>query len=172
MAHWSSDPGLRHTVRLLWVPPEALSRGGALGPRLDSWNRTEGEALCFQSLPWLLTHMKAMITKARRQGPIMFQMPLRSSCRDIAMTSVPRRYRTWMRHRNDYRVMTVLDWGMAPSRTGGQVHGSSVAPYYPPAPLPTLLGAAGRICSALPKKREISSSNSCRMATGERGLGT
>lgn len=42
--------------------------------------------------------MEAMITKAKRQGPIKFQMPLRSICKDMAMTSVPRTNRTWERH--------------------------------------------------------------------------
>lgn len=42
----------------------------------------------------LLTHMVTMTTKAKRQGPIMFQAPLRSSCKDMANTSVPSRSRT------------------------------------------------------------------------------
>lgn len=42
----------------------------------------------------LLTHMVTMTMKAKRQGPIMFQAPLRSSCKDMANTSVPRRSRT------------------------------------------------------------------------------
>lgn len=51
----------------------------------------------------LLTHMVTMTTKAKRQGPIMFQAPLRSSCKDMAKISVPRRNRTWARHRGDHR---------------------------------------------------------------------
>lgn len=55
--------------------------------------------------------MVTMTTKAKRQGPIVFQAPLRSSCRDMAKTSVPRRYSTWAKHRHDRRVTGALGQG-------------------------------------------------------------
>lgn len=36
-----------------------------------------------------------MMIRANRQGPIMFQTPLRSSCRDMAISSDPRTKRTY-----------------------------------------------------------------------------
>lgn len=48
---------------------------------------------------WLpsLTHAVTMMTRAKRQGPIMFHTPLRSSCRDMAINRVPKMKRTWKR---------------------------------------------------------------------------
>lgn len=48
---------------------------------------------------WLpsLTHAVTMMKRAKRQGPIMFHTPLRSSCRDMAINRVPNMKRTWER---------------------------------------------------------------------------
>ena len=45
--------------------------------------------------------MVTMTTMAKRQGPIVFQAALRSSCKDMAKIRAPRIKRTWAKHRDD-----------------------------------------------------------------------
>lgn len=60
--------------------------------------RGSGQEAC---LPQVLTHMVTMTTMAKRQGPVVFQAALRSSCKDMAKTRAPRIKRTWAKHRDD-----------------------------------------------------------------------
>lgn len=176
---WAASRGLKGTRPLvlrprpqghshagpLWVPwqPPAdtgihwleqdRERGQSKGP--GSLLRASGQ----QCQPArLLTHMEAMITKAKRQGPSMFQMPLRSSCKDMAMTSVPRRNSTWARHRDDCRDTSE---GEGPA-------GASV-PQGPAAPLPApseLLPPSDQLCQPAGTRPSFSF---CIASTGECG---
>lgn len=111
-----------------------IIRGGGLG-------RSAG-------LSQLLTHMVTMTTKAKRQGPIMFQAPLRSSCRDMAKISVPRRNRTWTRHRGDHRVTGTLSQSFMTTQGPGGT-GALGLVIVPQPPLSLGLRAASRFCPAL-----------------------
>lgn len=96
----------------------ALSGCGEHGPRNENMDGTRRHILSSQgehvwgahtlvpqlpgegseqepSLPQVLTHMVTMTTMAKRQGPIVFQAALRSSCKDMAKIRVPRIKRTW-----------------------------------------------------------------------------
>lgn len=121
------------------VPPAVLDRRAGLRPSSRNMARMTGQALVPESgsagspdslIPTtrggvragalasqLLTHMVTMTTKAKRQGPIMFQAPLRSSCKDMAKISVPRRNRTWARHRGDHRVTGSLSQSFTTTRS-------------------------------------------------------
>ena len=57
------------------------------------------------ALPQPLTHMVTITTMAKRHGPSMFQAALRSSCKDMAKTRVPRRNRTWVTQREGRKVV-------------------------------------------------------------------
>ena len=80
--------GLEEIKPRLWV---GLSLGSALPPSFSGGEqRGAGPA----RLP-LLTHAAVMMMRAKRQGAIMFHTPLRSSCRDMAISRVPKTKRTW-----------------------------------------------------------------------------
>ena len=140
------DPGMRTwTERGATLCPHRVSMYGEptlLYPNFQG--RGSEQEPC---LPQVLTHMVTMTTMAKRQGPIVFQAALRSSCKDMAKIRVPRIKRTWAKQRDDGGVMGALGQavfdGTRSSRSrrcgpAGHPHVPSSSPALLPAPLQKL----------------------------------